>query len=74
MELPLFGESDHAPQAVRLAPKLSRQHTGLPTNGAKNRELITARPDLCVAVHQAIRGSTRTRDCALQALQSGIPT
>ena len=53
---------------------VSRHHTGVPTIGAKNRELIMARPDLCVAMHQAIRGGTRTRDCVRQALQAGIPT
>jgi hypothetical protein len=51
-----------------------RHHTGVPTIGAKNRELIMARPDLCVAMHQAIRGSTRTQDCVRQALQAGIPS
>jgi hypothetical protein len=53
---------------------VSRHHTGVPTIGAKNRELMMARPDLCVAIHQAIRRSTRTRDCVCQALQEGIPT
>ena len=28
--------------------------TGLPTVGSKNRELIMAAPDLCVAIHQSI--------------------
>jgi hypothetical protein len=46
----------------------------MPTIGAKNRELIMARPDLCVAIHLATRGSTRTRDCVRQALQAGIPS
>src|SRR5271165_4888554 len=48
--------------------------TGLPTVGSKNRELIKAAPDLCVAIHQSIGGSQRTRDCARQAIQAGIPT
>jgi hypothetical protein len=53
---------------------VSRYHTGIPTISAKNRELIITRPNFCVAIHQTIRSSKRTRDCVLQALQAGIPT
>ena len=48
--------------------------TGLPTVGTKNRELIKAAPELCVAVHPSIASSKRTRDCVQQALQAKIPT
>jgi hypothetical protein len=55
--------------------RLAKWHqTGLPTLGTKNRELIKAAPDLCVAIHQSIASSKRTRDCVQQALQAGIPT
>jgi hypothetical protein len=46
----------------------------LPTIGTKNRELIKAAPELCVAIHQSIETSKRTRDCDQQALQASIPT
>jgi hypothetical protein len=55
--------------------RLAQWHqTGLPTIGTKNRELIMAQPDLCIAVHRSIHASKRTRDCVQQALQAGIPT
>ena len=53
---------------------VARHHTGVPTIAAKNRELIMSRPHFCVAIHQTIRVSNRTRDCILQALQVGITT
>jgi hypothetical protein len=56
---------------VRLA---TWPQTGTPTIANRNRELIKPGADLCVALHQAIRGSQRTRDCVLQAIQAGIPT
>ena len=56
---------------VRLA---NWHQTGLPTIGMKNRELIKAAPDLCIAVHYSIETSKRTRDCVNQAIQAGIPT
>jgi YspA, cpYpsA-related SLOG family len=60
---------------VAVEPRLAPWHqTGLPTIATKNRELIKAAPDLCVAVHQTIGDSKRTRDCVLQAVQAGITT
>jgi hypothetical protein len=60
---------------VTAEPRLAQWHqTGLPTIATKNRELIMSGPDLCVAIHQSICDSKRTRDCVLQALQEGIPT
>ena len=52
----------------------SWHQTGLPTIATKNRELIKAAPNLCVAIRQRISDSKRTRDCVLQALQAGIAT
>ena len=61
--------------AVRAEPRLVSFHqTGLPTIGAKNLELIKASPELCIAIHQTINTSKKTRDCVQQALQAGIPT
>jgi hypothetical protein len=60
---------------VRVEARLVSFHQiGLPTIATKNRELINAAPDLCVAVHQSIGTSKRTRDLVQQALQAGIPT
>jgi hypothetical protein len=53
---------------------VARHQTGVPTTAAKNRALIMSRPNFCVAIHQTIRVSNRTRDCILQALQVGIAT
>jgi hypothetical protein len=62
-------------QGVAQETRLAQWHqTGLPTVASKNRELIMAAPDLCVVLHQSIGASQRTRDCANQALQAGIPT
>ena len=48
---------------VTAEPRLANWHqTGLPTNGTKNRELIKAKPDLCVAIHQSIKTSKRSRE------------
>jgi hypothetical protein len=49
-------------------------HTGHPTIGSKNRELIKGGADLCIAVHRRIAASQRTLDCVHQALQADIPT
>ena len=60
---------------VLVEARLVNWHqTGLPTIGTKNRELIKAAPELCVAIHQSIETSKRTRDCVQQALQARIPT
>jgi hypothetical protein len=56
---------------VRLA---SWPQTGNPTIGTRNRELIKDGADLCIALHRSIGTSQRTRDCARQAIQAGIPT
>ena len=49
-------------------------HTGLPTIGNKNRELIKDGADLCIALHRSISRSVRTLDRVHQALQADIPT
>jgi hypothetical protein len=60
---------------IRVEARLVNWHqTGLPTIGTKNRELIKAAPELCVAIHPSIATSKRTRDCVQQALQAKIPT
>jgi hypothetical protein len=60
---------------VPVEVRLAKWHqTALPTLGTKNRELIRAAPDLCVAVHKSTDSSKRTRDCVQQAIQAGIPT
>jgi hypothetical protein len=56
---------------VRLA---NWPQTGMPTIGSRNRELIKPGADLCIALHQAISTSQRTKDCVRQAIQAGIPT
>jgi hypothetical protein len=49
-------------------------HTGHPTIGSRNRELVKDGADLCIAVHRRIGASQRTRDCVDQAIQADIPT
>jgi hypothetical protein len=49
-------------------------HTGLPTIGNKNRELIKDGADLCIALHRSISRCERTVDCVRQAIQADIPT
>jgi hypothetical protein len=48
--------------------------TGPPMIWSKNRELVKDGADLCIALHRSIGTSQRTRDCAGQAIQNGIPT
>jgi hypothetical protein len=50
-----------------------QNQTGKPTVAAKNRELLQAGADLCIVLHRSIAASKRTRDCAQQAVQAGIP-
>jgi hypothetical protein len=64
-------ETLNVPHESRM---LSWHQTGLPTIGTKNRELIKAAPDICVAIHESIGSNKRTRDCVRQALQERIPT
>jgi hypothetical protein len=56
---------------ARLA---SWPQTGPPMLWSKNRELVKDGADLCIALHRSIGTSRRTRDCARQAIQNGIPT
>jgi hypothetical protein len=39
---------------------------------ARNREMVQAGADLCVALHRSIETSKGTRDCVRQALAAGI--
>jgi hypothetical protein len=50
------------------------RQTGVPTVGARNRELIKDGADLCIALHRSIAASQRTKNCVRQAIQAGIPT
>jgi YspA, cpYpsA-related SLOG family len=40
---------------------------------ARNREMVQAGADLCVAVHRSLASSKRTKDCVRHALAAGIP-
>ena len=40
---------------------------------ARNREMVEAGADLCIALHRTLETSTRTKDCVWQALAAGIP-
>jgi hypothetical protein len=40
---------------------------------ARNREMVQAGADLCIALHRSIETSKGTRDCVRQALAAGIP-
>jgi hypothetical protein len=50
------------------------RQTGIPTIGARNREVIKDGADLCIALHRSIAASEKTKDCVRQAIQAGIPT
>ncbi len=56
---------------VRLA---TWPQSGTPTIGNRNRELIKPGGDLCIALHQSIGTSLRTKDCVRQAIQADIAT
>ena len=53
---------------------IDRKHTGFPTVGQRNRELLLGGADMCIAVHNRIAACPRTLNCVQQALQDGIPT
>jgi YspA, cpYpsA-related SLOG family len=40
---------------------------------ARNREMVEAGADLCIALHRSIETSKGTKDCVRQALAAGIP-
>ena len=40
---------------------------------ARNREMVEAGEDLCMACHRSIEASKGTKDCVRQALAAGIP-
>ena len=40
---------------------------------ARNREMVEAGTDLCIALHRSIETSNGTKDCVRQALAAGIP-
>ena len=40
---------------------------------ARNREMVEAGADLCVALHRRLEASKGTKDCVRQALAAGIP-
>ncbi len=39
---------------------------------ARNREMVEAGADLCIALHRSIEASKGTKDCMRQALAAGI--
>jgi hypothetical protein len=39
----------------------------------RNREMVEAGADLCIALHRSIETSKGTKDCVRQALAAGIP-
>ena len=39
----------------------------------RNREMVEAGADLCIALHRSIETSKGTKDCVRQALAVGIP-
>ena len=41
---------------------------------ARNREMVQAGADLCLALHRNLAASRGTKDCIRQALAAGIPT
>ena len=43
------------------------------TGPARNREMVQAGADLCVALHRTLETSRGTKDCIRQALAAGIP-
>jgi hypothetical protein len=43
------------------------------TGPARNREMVQAGADLCVALHRDLAASKGTKDCVRQALAAGIP-
>ena len=40
---------------------------------ARNREMVQAGADLCIALHRTLETGKGTRDCVRQALAAGIP-
>jgi YspA, cpYpsA-related SLOG family len=40
---------------------------------ARNREMVEAGADLCIALHRTLATSKGTKDCICQALAAGIP-
>jgi hypothetical protein len=41
---------------------------------ARNKEMVKAGADLCIALHRTLETSKGTKDCARQAIAAGIPT
>jgi hypothetical protein len=39
----------------------------------RNKEMVGAGADLCIALHRSLATSKRTKDCVRQALAAGIP-
>ncbi len=39
----------------------------------RDREMVKAGADLCIALHRSIETSKGTKDCVRQALAAGIP-
>ncbi len=49
-------------------------HLGEGAEPFRNREMIHASADLCVAVHRSLAASRGVKDCARQAIEADIPT
>ncbi len=43
------------------------------SRGLRNRQMVEAGADLCIALHRSIETSKGTKDCVRQALVAGIP-
>ena len=50
------------------------QRLGKRAGPLRNRAMVQAGADLCIAVHRFIFNSKGTKDCARQAIEAGIPT
>lgn len=59
---------DHEPH-----PANWKEH-GKGAGPLRNAEMVALGASLCIAVHEDIRGSRGTRDCARKAIAAGIPT
>ena len=62
-ELGIVAESQHA----------DWHHLGKIAGPTRNREMVEAGADLCIALHRSIETSKGTKDCVRQALAAGIP-
>ena len=61
------------PSCSARGARFRERRAWVTSRGLRNREMVEAGADLCIALHRSIETSKGTKDCVGQAVAAGIP-